>query len=180
MGTRHNIRISINGTTKVAQYGQWDGYIGKVGLNLVSIIGSILESDKLEEFTKKVSNLRFFSKEELEDLDKRADHIPQMYLGSKDTSRSFYDEYPQLSRDTSYNIINLIQEGKIDKVVDWTSDWALDVDFRQCEYLYHVEITTDEDEEYDIMLKGYDRKMNLILLLNMEAILVFHDHLKGM
>ncbi|NPV13256.1 MAG: hypothetical protein HPY57_15965 [Ignavibacteria bacterium] len=128
MGTR-NLTIVINkeGETKVAQYGQWDGYPEGQG----SIALKFLLKNNLEEFQKKIENC-FFYKEG--DIDENAT----------------LDKYPQLSRDHGADILNYIYENvKEDTklgLID-SSDFAYDSLF--CEWAYIIDFSKNTFEVYE-------------------------------
>jgi hypothetical protein len=45
MGTRHLIEVKIDGELKVAQYGQWDGYLTGQGVNIADFIHNKMDVD---------------------------------------------------------------------------------------------------------------------------------------
>ncbi|MDV4024915.1 hypothetical protein CMT52_11285 [Elizabethkingia anophelis] len=61
MGTR-NLTMVINqeGVTKVAQYGQWDGYPSGVGLGVLNFLK---DKELFEKFKSKLDKVRFLDKE---------------------------------------------------------------------------------------------------------------------
>lgn len=92
MGTRHIIFVTLNNETKIAQYGQWDGYPSGVGIDLLNILRGI----NLHMFKEQVAKLRFANPSELE-------NIPDEVLLSK---------HKELSRDTSSEIIEMVLESE--------------------------------------------------------------------
>ena len=57
MGTRNLTMVISNGETKVAQYGQWDGYPSGNGV----IVLEFLTSTNLDDFKKKLSKVKFMN-----------------------------------------------------------------------------------------------------------------------
>lgn len=92
MGTR-NLTMVINkaGETKVAQYGQWDGYPEGQG----SIALAFLQECDLDKFEEKINKISWFTDEEIDEINQN----------------SWMETYPWLSRDTGANILNAIYHG---------------------------------------------------------------------
>lgn len=132
MGTRHLIMVKVNNKVKLAQYGQWDGYLSGQGVEIAEFIHTYLyEYDgksKLNEFKAKVQALQFVTSEESDAIcDKTPDALFNM-------------RHPAFSRDTSAKILPMIAHGFITKVYD-SSAFLKDGLF--CEYAY----TLDLDKE---------------------------------
>lgn len=69
MGTRNLTIVHKNGEYKVAQYGQWDGYPEGLGVDLLSFLKNV----NIDSFRNAIDNVSFYTKEELEDIDKQID-----------------------------------------------------------------------------------------------------------
>lgn len=62
MGTRNLTMVyDQNGETKVAQYGQWDGYPSGVG---ICVLTFLQDTERFEEFKSKLSKIRFLDAED--------------------------------------------------------------------------------------------------------------------
>lgn len=59
MGTRNLTVVTVDGTRKVAQYCQWDGYPSGVGKDIAKFLSDIGEGNMLKEFKSKVRGLRW-------------------------------------------------------------------------------------------------------------------------
>lgn len=129
MGTRHLTMIISNGETKVAQYGQWDGYPEGQGATVLEF----LKSCDIDLFRNKVNSLRWITEAE---------------AGRLNSADNWSGDYPYLSRDTGAQILNAIQYGEIRKresviscevefLVD-SSDFVNDSLF--CEWAYVVDL----------------------------------------
>lgn len=95
MGTRHyQTVIDKAGVTKVAQYGQWDGYPSGQG----SAILSFLRTADLDKYQHQLSRVREITEEESASIE-----------GNKNWAR----DYPHLSRDCGSDIHQLIVDGKV-------------------------------------------------------------------
>lgn len=152
MGTR-NLTMVINqkGETKVAQYGQWDGYPEGQGVTCLEF----LTNCDLDLFKKQLDKLEFFTDEEIEKLDENFDLVLQ--------------ERPYLTRDLGAKILRAIHEGvwttenhytgvkttkefTVDKLVD-NSDFAADSLF--CEWAYVIDLQKETFEVY----KGWNKDL---------------------
>jgi len=80
MGTRHLICVVKDGEYKVAQYGQWDGYLSGQGQDIVKFIIKSMEKDK---FLNSLDKCRFIDVEgkdkELIDSDNRTPEQIEWY-----------------------------------------------------------------------------------------------------
>lgn len=122
MGTRHLIVVKSNKKTKVAQYGQWDGYPEGQGVSILHF----LQTSNLSLFKRMVDGLSFYkSDKEHEGLD--------------------VDTNPELSRDTSAKLLNLIYAGSVRKVID-KEEFADDSLF--CEWCYVIDLDKNTLEVY--------------------------------
>lgn len=153
MGTRHYIQIQLNNEYRLEQYGQWDGYMSGVGVDIIIFLKKLISNNLINDFVDKVSKLKSFTDEELDELEKRPDNIPQYWVGSEPISKSFYDEFPQLNRNTSSKILDLILEGKVDKVINGGS--KVECDF-QIRYVYVVRLFMERGDEYCVDLDVYN------------------------
>jgi hypothetical protein len=59
MGTRHIIAVVLNKKFKVAQYGQWDGYLTGQGVEVAKFINKINNTKGLKEFKRNVKALKW-------------------------------------------------------------------------------------------------------------------------
>lgn len=91
MGTRNLTMVIANGETKVAQYGQWDGYPDGQGATALEF----LRNTDLTKFKEKILTMKWLSKEDADAIDKLPDGLWQKL-------------HPYLSRDRGADILNLI------------------------------------------------------------------------
>jgi hypothetical protein len=125
MGTRHLTKvIDSTGRTRVAQYGQWDGYPDYTGAKILNFISQFKVLDQIETNLKKV---HFITDEEVE----------QLLQGVEDIN----SVYPSLSRDTGCDILQVIvySTGYTLPLVD-SSDFESDTLF--CEGVYTLNYQT--------------------------------------
>ena len=142
MGTRNLTIVHKNGEYKVAQYGQWDGYPEGLGATLLNFLKNV----NMDSFRNAIDNVSFYTKEELEDIDKYIDDM------RKDIPNYEWQRYfPHLSRDCGGDILNHIVFKGVDKVKN-SIDFAADSLF--CEWAYVIDLDTNKFEVY----KGFNHK----------------------
>lgn len=104
MGTRNLTMVISQGETKIAQYGQWDGYPDGQGKTALQFLLSV----DLVKFKERLSSLNWLSEDDAKMIDNLPDGIWQK-------------EHPYLSRDRGADILNLVMYGSYssgkDKVI---------------------------------------------------------------
>lgn len=133
MGTRNLTVVKLRGKTKVAQYGQWDGYPTGQGQE----IADFLKTVDLPTFKKQVAKLGVYTKADIEQAYKEAGANPGDEWVSIEVSERKNEAHPALNRDHGAGILALIQNGVVTKV-------QLQEDFKNdhlyCEYWYEVDL----------------------------------------
>jgi hypothetical protein len=125
MGTRNATIVIKDNKTKVAQYGQWDGYPSGQGVTALNF----LRQANLSQFGTEVDKLDWFTEEELEDL-----------------GTAWQDSHPYLSRDTGAEILIEVYKGTVTKLVN-REDFVADSLF--CEWAYVVDLDKNTFEVYE-------------------------------
>ena len=132
MGTRNLTIVKKNGKTKVAQYGQWDGYPTGQGETIVKF----LENIDIKKFNKAIDALGEYTEQDIRDAYKESGHTGGDWVTSEVANRVRV-LCPSLNRDHGANILNLINDGEVSKV-------KLDEDFKNdglfCEYYYTIDL----------------------------------------
>jgi hypothetical protein len=104
MGTRNLTKvIDSTGRTRVAQYGQWDGYPEGQGVSMLTFISQYKMLDRIERSLRKV---HFLSEDEAETFVK--DFTDSSGMMTMDQSDSFETIYPSLSRNTASDILKVM------------------------------------------------------------------------
>jgi hypothetical protein len=136
MGTRHLTKvIDSEGITRVAQYGQWDGYPDYTGTRILDFIKEYKMLDKIE---KSLFKARFITDEEAETYSKpftSNDGWMNMEQGD-----SFSAMYPSLTRDTGCDIIKVLVYSNGDVPIVDNSDF--ENDDIMCEGVYTLNYQT--------------------------------------
>jgi hypothetical protein len=133
MGTRNlTVVKDLQGTTKIAQYGQWDGYPSYSGIQALSFLRGKTNVDNL---LAKLDNVEFVSDEEVDQLYKQFETTDW-------ENKEFLNAYPGLHRDTGILILGIVANSNSTiKTVDNT-EFANDSLF--CEGIYEVDFSTNK------------------------------------
>ena len=133
MGTRNlTVVKNLEGTTKVAQYGQWDGYPQHSGIVALEFLRDKVNRDNL---LVQLQQVEFIDEEEANAIYEGFDHDdndPTKYLNA----------YPGLHRDTGIGILKVVADSmNTIKSIDNT-EFANDTLF--CEGIYEVDFSTNK------------------------------------
>lgn len=148
MGTR-NLTMVINkeGETKIAQYGQWDGYPEGQGRVILTFLNR-RKSSGFKKFQKKLELVHFSTEEEEKEMQKFSESI-----GSKDgwmtmeQSAKYHERYPLLTRDLGGAILKSVDKLTKPTFLQDSTDFAGDGLF--CEYAYVVDFKKGNFEVYE-------------------------------
>jgi hypothetical protein len=133
MGTR-NLTVVKNsqGITKIAQYGQWDGYPSYTGIQALNFLRDEYNQQLL---SAKLDVVEFVSDEEVDKLYKQFETTDW-------ENKDFLNAYPGLHRDTGVGILEVVAKAtNVIKTVDNT-EFANDSLF--CEGIYEVDFSTNK------------------------------------
>jgi hypothetical protein len=127
MGTRNLTKvIDSNGVTKVAQYGQWDGYPSGQGVN------ALIHSYSHRQIESKLDNVYFLTNEECDNINS--------LIGA--SGKPINELYPTLSRDTCADILGYVAWATQRIPLVDNSDFESDELF--CEAVYTLNFQTKE------------------------------------
>jgi hypothetical protein len=142
MGTRNlTVVKNLEGTTKIAQYGQWDGYPSYSGVQALAFLRDKVNRDNL---MVELQLVEFVGDEEVDTLYKQ-------FESTDWENKDFLNAYPGLHRDTGVKILEVVANAteKI-KTVD-NSEFRNDTLF--CEGVYEVDFSTNK------FISTYDDKV---------------------
>jgi hypothetical protein len=129
MGTRNLTKvIDSNGVTKVAQYGQWDGYPSGQGMN------ALYHAYNHKRIEEGLDRVRWAEQEE---LDKIYSSLPEMNRLGTDDSKAFGLLYPNLTRDTCADILGVVAWSVGEVILVDESEFEKDTLF--CEGVYTID-----------------------------------------
>lgn len=146
MGTRNlTMVIDENNKTKVAQYGQWDGYPEGQGATIIEFLKNV-GIDKLKECLKKV---RFETKKDKAQKEKFLESIgvKEGWMDSKQATL-YHNKYRFDNRDYGAEILEMICDSEEEEIVlvD-SSSFAEESLF--CEWCYIIDLHKNTLEVYE-------------------------------
>lgn len=138
MGTRNLTKvIDIDGITRVAQYGQWDGYPEYTGKRILEFISEYKMLEKIEQSLVKA---RFATQEELAEISKP--YVNDEDMMTFEDGQTFSVMYPSLTRDTGCDILKVLVYSNAYVPLQDESDFENDDLF--CEGVYTLNYQTRE------------------------------------
>lgn len=141
MGTRHLIAVQKNNEYKVAQYGQWDGYLSGQG---DSILKFFHEND-LEAFRAKVDNCFYGTQEQIDEA-----YTPYTngdgWMTFEQSDEFKKSKFGYIGRDTGSEILSVILNSDGPLMLIDQIDFAKESLF--CEYAYVIDLDDNVLEVY--------------------------------
>lgn len=164
MGTRNLTIVHVDGSYKLAQYGQWDGYPSGQGITCLEFL-----RDKMDEkkFLSALRECSFISAEELSALWQKYTKSTDGWV-TLDEANRFGHDYPEFYRNTGAEILSLVQDGGVRRLhneIDFAADgllcewaWVIDFDTRTFEAYegFNKEETTEQDRFFFLKDKEKD------------------------
>jgi hypothetical protein len=131
MGTRNlTVVKNLEGTTKIALYGQWDGYPQYSGIEALKFLRDKVNRDNL---LVELQNVEFISEEECDEI---YNSFPDV---SNWENKDFLNAHPGLHRDTGIKILEVVANSTDTiKTID-NSEFRNDELF--CEGVYEVDFS---------------------------------------
>ena len=157
MGTRHTTMVIAGEKTKVAQYGQWDGYPSGQGKTVLKILRRMKRYNQFPAFLKQLEKARFMN-----DADQKEMDVFSKYIGSNDgwmndkQAQLYHAKYPYMSRDHGATILDLIYKSKDKEIllVDSTEFASGHGGVFGCEWVYVIDLDKMTLTVYDGTLKS--------------------------
>lgn len=146
MGIRHLTIVVAEGDYKVAQYGQWDGYPSGQGKTVLRFI----HDNDMQAFKQKLANVQWITEEE-HDAALRSVGAPDGML-DMDQHAEYVKRYPELTRDTGADILDLIM--KSEELIKLSNSIKFAADSLFCEWAWLINLDSNELEVY----KGFNRE----------------------
>jgi hypothetical protein len=138
--------VICDGKTKVAQYGQWDGYPEGQGKTILKF----LKKCDLNKFREKLNEVSFLTQKEIDHLWNECWAMEINKRSSSKTNELFKRKYPELCRDTAAKVLELIYEGKATRL--WNRS-AFVKDSLWCEWVYVIDLDKEKLEIYTSYFK---------------------------
>jgi hypothetical protein len=141
MGTRHLTIVIVNQETKVAQYGQWDGYPEGQGTDVLAF----LKSMNKEWFIEKLKKCKWADEKETTAF-LASIGVNDGWMNGVQASK-YHGRYPYFNRDHGAKILKLIYESKDKEVlIQDSSDFA--GNSLSCEWAYVIDFDKNVLEVY--------------------------------
>ncbi|MEM6900319.1 MAG: hypothetical protein AAF583_11160 [Pseudomonadota bacterium] len=134
MGTRHFIGAICDGEFKIAQYGQWDGYLDGQGIDVLRFI----QTADMSQFRERLRTTTFLSQDEIDTINT---DMEQNHKG-----RSLSNVYPHVSRDAGSDILTMVYES--DSPMKLLNRLGFVADSVWCEYGYVLDTDNEVLEVY--------------------------------
>lgn len=147
MGTRNLTIVHHEGTYKVAQYGQWDGYPGGQGATILEFMREKFDRDK---FIAGLNRAIYPTNEDMKRFYAEAGADPDSEWVTMDVSDRFKAAHPSLDRDMGGEILSYIQDTE-------NPELKLQLGFAGnslfCEWAYVIDLDTNKLEVF----KGFNQ-----------------------
>lgn len=145
MGTRHLTIVKDEGKTKVAQYGQWDGYPEGQGATILDFLNKY----NLTRFREKLGRVRFLGDNDKAFLDEYNKNAPTW---SSDPDNRTEDQIKWFKtfqcRDIGAKILQAIMDSDEDEVL-LTDSSSFKDDGLYCEWCYTIDFDKGTFEVWD-------------------------------
>jgi hypothetical protein len=152
MGTRNLTKvIDSDGITRVAQYGQWDGYPEYTGKRILDFISEYKMIDKIE---KSLVKARFITAGEYDEIMKP--YVDENGMMTFEQGADFSVMFPSLTRDTGCDIIKVLVYSNNNIPLWDESDFENDDLF--CEGVYTINF---QDRTYTTKWNSYEESFSL-------------------
>lgn len=142
--------MQLDGTHKIAQYGQWDGYPTGQGATVLEFLNTIKSKKKRKQFEEKLRALQWADDEYRDSIQKKHD--------AGELPGGWPKCYPELSRDTAARILQLVFDSPPGMRVSDALEFAKDSLF--CEWAYVIDLDKDVLEVYKGWQKTPSKRKN--------------------
>lgn len=143
MGTRNlTMVIDPKGVTKVAQYGQWDGYPDGQGATILEFLKTV----DLDKFIQKLESVQFDNNEQRNEFLKSIGVLEGKSADEAQT-KLYFERYKHASRDIGGQILNNIMEDESEKIF-LIGDEEFAADSLFCEWAYVIDLQKKTFEVY--------------------------------
>lgn len=136
MGTRNLTMVISKEETKVAQYGQWDGYPEGQGVTVLKFLSTV----DMDAFKKKLESVKWVDDEKQAEIEAyyKSIGVTGEWV-NMEQSEKIKNKYPLFSRDNGAGILNMIMASNDNPIylLD-KSDFLKDTLF--CEWAYKIDL----------------------------------------
>lgn len=143
MGTRGLTAVILDGTHKIAQYGQWDHYASGQG---TTVLRFLRDSGKVVALREKAAAAHFVTEGEVDALYSAAGIDVSSGFISYNDAKMFGELYPALTRDTGGGILEVVADAPAGIGLQDEFQFATDSLF--CEQAYVVDLDRNVFQTY--------------------------------
>lgn len=150
MGTRNLTMVIFQEKTRVAQYGQWDGYPSGQGTTILKfLINTLLTGKKMSAFKTQLLKCQFNGPVQEIERQKFLVRIgvKEGWMNGKQADK-YHAAYPLSDRDIGAGILDLILHSK-EKIIWLDDSTSFAANSLFCEYAYVVDFDKNTFEVYD-------------------------------
>jgi hypothetical protein len=135
MGTRNlTVVKDLQGTTKIALYGQWDGYPSYSGIKALEFLRPKINRHNL---LASLPVVEFITDEECDELYKQ-------FESTDWENKDFLNAYPGLHRDTGVGILEIVANANASKTIKTIDNSEFRNDTLFCEGIYEVDFSANK------------------------------------
>jgi len=151
MGTRHLICVKKDNEYKIAQYGQWDGYLDGQGKKILSFLK---DKKNIEKLKNNLNKIRFIDDVKDKDLIEAYDKNAPQWSNAPDkrTKEQLHWFETYMTRDLSSDILINIADSSDDSIL-LRNEIAFAGDSLFCEYAYVIDLDKNTFE----IFKGFNK-----------------------
>lgn len=155
MGTRNLTMVIHQGKTRIAQYGQWDGYPEGQGSVILEFLKRLKKNKTVERFKKHLLKVKFIDEIKQKEIDNFLESIGSRNGGlDMEQYEKYVNKYPLLTRNNGAKILELIHKEKNPDRL-WVHDsTSFAADSLFCEYAYVIDFDKNTIEVY----RGFNQK----------------------
>lgn len=155
MGTRNLTMVIHQGKTRIAQYGQWDGYVSGSGAIILEFLKRLKKNKTMESFKKHLLKVKFIDENKQKEIDSFLESIGSKNGGlNMEQYEKYVNKYPLLTRNDGAAILELIHKEKNPDRL-WVHDsTSFAADSLFCEYAYVIDFDKNTLEVYT----GFNQK----------------------
>lgn len=153
MGTRNLTMVIYNNETKIAQYGQWDGYPSGQGSTVLTFLNEISKDEKaMNKFKSNLDRCKFIEnskrkEKEMENFMKSIG-VTNGWMNGEQAAK-YHKKYPYLTRDNGADILNMIYNDDTDESLWLNNSEEFAGDSLFCEWAYIIDLDKNKFEVYE-------------------------------
>ncbi|MFA5197709.1 MAG: hypothetical protein WC437_04815 [Patescibacteria group bacterium] len=153
MGTRNLTVVICDSQVKIAQYGQWDGYLDGAGRSIAAFFEKTIANKpvNMKKFMVRVRRCKFIDEAKLEEINTNFGAHNGMI--SLDNSNRLKEQYPTYDRGMGCDVLEYVYDHK-DKEIWLLNSYSFGEESLFCEYAYVIDLDRGIIEIY----RGFNKR----------------------